>query len=156
MNYIVDIFTNPVLMIPAISWLVAQLAKLILTLVIEKRFDAGRLFGDGGMPSCHTATVISLAMMCGVKAGFDSVVFALSLIFAIVVMRDAMGVRLEAGKQAKSIKEIAEAVNKTFLGEDVEIRTENLKVLVGHTPLQVFFGAVTGIAVTLLALWIIS
>ena len=92
------------------------------------------------MPSGHSATVTSLMIMTGYTAGTGSVSFALSLMFAAIVMHDAVGVRREAGKHAVSIKELAEAVNKTFLGTNEEIRTENLKVLVGHTPLQVFFG----------------
>ena len=88
--------------------------------------------------------------MSGHIAGFDSIMFAIAMILAIVVMHDATGVRREAGKHAVSIKELADAVNKSFLGESESIRTENLKVLVGHTPLQVVFGALVGIIIAIL------
>ena len=71
----------------------------------------------------------------------------MALVFAIVVMHDACGVRRETGKQAASIKELADALNDMVRDRDIEIKTERLKVLVGHTPLQVFFGALLGITV---------
>ena len=143
-----DIFKNDVLWIPFIAWLVAQLFKTVIYLIVEKKFDIKRLFGDGGMPSGHSATVSALAVMCGYVCGIDSPIFALSAILMIIVMKDAMGVRREAGKQAVSIKELADIINQAFAGKTEEIRTEKLKELVGHTPMQVFFGFVTGIAVS--------
>ena len=145
MNYLLDFLHNEVLWVAIGSWGIAQVVKLIIHLIIEKKLVFERLFGDGGMPSCHSATVCALMVMVGYTAGTASVAFAIALVFAVVVMHDATGVRREAGKHAVSIKELAEAVNKTFLGTNEEIRTENLKVLVGHTPLQVFFGALLGI-----------
>ena len=143
-----DIFKNDVLWIPFIAWLAAQLFKTVIYLIVEKKFDIKRLFGDGGMPSGHSATVGALAVMCGYVCGIDSPIFALSAILMIIVMKDAMGVRREAGKQAVSIKELADIINQAFAGKTEEIRTEKLKELVGHTPMQVFFGFVTGIAVS--------
>ena len=143
-----DIFKNDVLWIPFIAWLAAQLFKTGIYLIVEKKFDIKRLFGDGGMPSGHSATVSALAVMCGYVCGIDSPIFALSAILMIIVMKDAMGVRREAGKQAVSIKELADIINQAFAGKTEEIRTEKLKELVGHTPMQVFFGFVTGIAVS--------
>ena len=101
------------------------------------------------MPSGHSATVTSLTIMCGFVEGFNSVAFAVAAILAGVVMNDAVGVRREAGKHAVSIKELADAVNKSFLGKSESIRTENLKVLVGHTPLQVVIGATIGVVVSI-------
>jgi len=108
------------------------------------------------MPSAHSATVMCLATMVGWTVGFGSATFALSFIFAVVVMRDAIGVRRETGKQAASIKQLAESVNKIFHTKDNEIKTENLKVLVGHTPLQVLFGAIGGVLVAVFYILIFS
>ena len=141
-----QLISNEVLLVGLSGWLVSQILKFIINLVIERKFDFQRLFGDGGMPSGHSAMVSALATMCGVKFGFGSVYFAIAAAFAIIVMHDALGVRREAGKHAVSIKEMAEALNKTFTGQTDKIRTENLKIFVGHTPLQVFFGSMLGIS----------
>ena len=147
MAFIEKILSNHVLIAPIIAWLLCQVIKFFINLIIEKKFDIHRLFGDGGMPSGHSATVTSLAVMCGYTAGVDSVAFAISMILAAIVMHDAVGVRRDTVKHAVSIKKLAAAVNKMFLERDKEIMTENLKILVGHTPLQVLFGAVTGLVV---------
>lgn len=150
MEILNQLVSNYVLIVPIIAWAIAQTLKIFTNLIVEKEFVFKRIISDGGMPSAHSATVVSLAVMCGWSQGVGSALFALALLFATVVMHDAVGVRRETGKQAASIKELAEAVNKTFLGKDAEIRTENLKVLVGHTPLQVIFGALTGLTVAIL------
>ena len=152
MDFINQLFSNYALLGAITAWAFAQLLKFIFTIIVEKKVDFKKFFSDGGMPSAHSATVTSLAVMIGwtAEGSFASVEFALAMIFAVVVMRDAVGVRREAGKHAKSIKELAEAMNKAFLDDDEEIRTENLKLLVGHTPLQVFFGALLGIIVATL------
>lgn len=147
MDFVRDLFKNYLLLVPIISWLVCQLAKVIIHLIFEHKFSIERMFGDGGMPSGHSATVFSLAVATGWAYGFDSVVFAITAVLAVVVMHDAMGVRREAGKHAESIKEIAEHINEFFKEKDVKIRTEKIKKLVGHTPLQVFVGAIVGLAV---------
>ena len=150
MDILKQLISNQALIVSLAAWLIAQIFKVFTNLFVEKTFDIKRLVGDGGMPSAHSATVMALAIMVGWTSGFDGVAFAVSLIFAVVVMRDAVGVRRETGKQAESIKDIAEALNQTFLGENSEIRTENLKILVGHTPLQVTFGAILGAAVSVI------
>ncbi len=147
MDFVRDLFKNYLLLVPIISWLVCQLAKVIIHLIFEHKFSIERMFGDGGMPSGHSATVFSLAVATGWAYGFDSVVFAITAVLAVVVMHDAMGVRREAGKHAESIKEIAEHINEFFKEKDVKIRTEKIKKLVGHTPLQVFVGAIVGLVV---------
>ena len=155
MNFLIalwEIITNDVLLVPAFAWFVAQLLKLLITAVVNRRFTAERLIGDGGMPSGHSATVMSLAMMCGYTAGFDSTTFGLAMIFAVVVMHDALGVRREAGKQAISIIKMAEIINAYITEKDENVKTEKLKTLVGHTPLQVVCGAFVGFVVFLLYL----
>lgn len=150
MENLKGILSNHVLFAPLIAWILSQIIKAVINLFIYRKFSLERLLGDGGMPSAHSATVMCLCIMIGWTAGFGSPIFALSFIFAVVVMRDALGVRREAGKQAASIKELAGAVNKIFHTKDTEIKTENLKVLVGHTPLQVIFGAITGAIIAVL------
>lgn len=144
------ILTNPVLLVPTCSWFVAQVLKAIINAIINKKFSFDRLIGDGGMPSGHSATVTSLALMVGLsKCGFDSPEFALAMIFAVVVMHDATGVRRETGKQAVSIIKMAELLNDYFSEQDEHIKTDKLKVLVGHTPLQVVCGALLGAAIAI-------
>ncbi len=149
MEILRDIISNHTLIVPIIAWALSQVFKTFTYLIIEKKLDMKRIISDGGMPSAHSATVISLMVMCGWSQGFGSALFAVSMIFAIVVMRDAVGVRREAGKQAASIKELASTINKAFLDKNAEIRTENLKVLVGHTPLQVISGAFLGFIISI-------
>lgn len=151
---VVDFFTNPLILVPISAWFIAQVLKVIIKFLVDHEFSLERLFGDGGMPSGHSATVTSLMVMCGWCCGLGSVPFAISAILAVVVMHDATGVRREAGKQATSIKQLAEIINGMFLEKDEAIRTEKLKEFVGHTPLQVFFGAFLGIIVAIVALLI--
>ena len=150
MDVLFQIITNPVLIVPAFSWLIAQVLKSIISAIVNKKFSFDRLVGDGGMPSGHSATVTSLAVMCGVSSGFDSPVFGLSVMFAIVVMHDALGVRRETGKQAVSIIKMAELLNDYFSERDQVIKTDKLKVLVGHTPLQVVCGSLLGAAIAII------
>lgn len=147
MTDVLSIFTNEMLIVPLISWAIAQILKVVINLIIEKKIVFERFFGDGGMPSGHSATVASLAVIVGWIQGFGTAEFAIALILAIVVMHDACGVRRETGKHAASIRELAEALNSMVHESDYEVRTEKLKVLVGHTPLQVFFGALLGVTV---------
>ena len=97
------------------------------------------------MPSCHSATVTSVAVMSGLQVGFSSPVFAIACIFAIVVMHDAMGVRLETGKQAQTINQMIQMF--IDLGQPDVSPEKRLKELVGHTPLQVVVGSLIGLVV---------
>ncbi len=150
MNVFMQIITNSTLFIPALSWIIAQILKTIINAIVNKKMAFDRLVGDGGMPSGHSATVTSLAIMCGFNAGFDSVAFGLATIFAIVVMHDALGVRRETGKQAVSIIKMAEVLNDYFAEKDEKIKTDKLKVLVGHTPWQVVCGSLLGAAIAII------
>lgn len=124
-----------------LSWAIAQGTKIILTLLFEKRFDATRLVGTGGMPSSHSALVMALTFSVGKYNGFETPHFAIALIFALVVMYDAAGIRRAAGKQAEILNRLIE--------EHQVPDMEKLKELLGHTPLEVFAGAILGIAVGL-------
>ena len=149
---ILGILGNDVLIVSLTSWLIAQLTKIVINAIVNKRFDIERLFGDGGMPSGHSATVTAMALMTGFRLGFDNPIFGIAMIFAIVVMHDATGVRQEAGKHARSIIELAETFNEYLLEHDEKVKLEKLKTLVGHTPLQVLCGAGVGIIVVVLYL----
>ena len=142
MDWLIDLLTNRFLLVSLSSWFVAQVLKTILYALETRKLDITRLFGDGGMPSGHSATVTSLAVFSGLSFGFDSFQFAATAILAIVVCHDAMGVRLETGKQAIKINEIIAAFE--LLAPD-KISEANLKEFVGHTPIQVLAGILLGI-----------
>ena len=147
MNIIEELLSNRILVCGCVAWLCAQVLKTAIYSLVNHRLDLTRLYGDGGMPSGHSATVAAMATTSVVLYGLGSFEFAVTLLLAIIVMHDAMGVRLETGKQAKVIKEIAELMES--LGKDVS-NEEKLKEFVGHTPVQVTAGALLGIIVALL------
>ena len=130
------------IIIPFGVWFFIQLFKLIYDLITTKKFNFKRILGAGGMPSSHSAVVTSLATMIGTNYGVDSPIFAVSVIFAFVVMYDACGVRRAAGKQAKILNEI---VNTPGLS-GMEV-TEKLQEALGHSPVQVGVGALIGFIV---------
>ena len=146
MNDLQKVINNKFLYVPLIVWFFIQTFKVIYELVTTKKFNFKRIIGAGGMPSSHTAVVTTLAAMVGKSEGFDTPIFAMTVIFALVVMYDAAGVRRAAGKQARLLNKIVETPGLS----GVEVQERLVEVL-GHTPLQVFVGAVIGIAVGLLA-----
>lgn len=143
MNWFQELLSNGFLLVALSSWFWAQLIKTILHAIVTKRVDFTRLVGDGGMPSGHSATVSSLATAAVLVYGLGSFEFAIALVFAIVVCKDAMGVRLETGKQAAIINDIVEAFN--VLTSEEKLSDAKLKEFVGHTPLQVIAGILLGI-----------
>ena len=147
MDFLQDVFQNKIFVSAALGWLVAQVLKTIIYLIINKRFVAERMVGGGGMPSSHSATVCALATAAGMRYGGGSFEFAVAAMFAIVVMYDAMGVRRETGIQAKVLNEMMELL--TNMGKDMSAE-DKLKELVGHTPLQVLMGAILGILIAAL------
>ncbi len=147
MNYMSDLFSNTVLISAGLAWFTAQVLKIIIHCAVYKQFDRERIFGAGGMPSSHTATVCALATAVAMKCGLGAPEFAITIILALVVMDDALGVRRETGKQTKVINGMVEAFKK--MGTDVS-SNEKLKVFVGHTPAQIAAGAVIGIGVAVL------
>ena len=142
MSWVIDMLTNPFLLTGLSSWFYAQLLKTILFWVINKELDWRRMFGDGGMPSGHSATVTSVAVLTGLVCGAGSVEFALSFILAIIVCHDATGVRRETEKQAFIITELVKAFEE--LAED-KLPEVKLKKFVGHTPVQVTAGMLLGV-----------
>lgn len=147
-----ELFANRILQCSIIAWGSAQIIKIIIALIVEKRFRPDRIFGDGGMPSGHSATVMTLAIMTGWTLGFDTPWFAMATMFAVIVMNDAAGVRQEAGKHAAMLKVIGDAFNAMFTEKNEQIRTEKIKLLVGHTPLQVLLGGVLGVIVSVVCI----
>ena len=140
MNFIQELYNYKYIIVPVLLWFFIQLFKVLYDLVIFKRFNFKRILGAGGMPSSHSAVVTSLATLIGKNEGFDTHIFALSLIFAFVVMYDAAGIRRAAGKQAKLLNKIIETPGLT--GMQV---SERLVEILGHTPVQVIVGALIGV-----------
>jgi len=141
MEWLRDLFTNPILMTGVSSWFLAQVLKTIIHIFIYKRLDWRRLFGDGGMPSGHSATVTSVAVIIALVYGTGSVEFAISGILAVIVCHDATGVRLETEKQAFLINELVKAFTELTEEKLPEVK---LKQFVGHTPIQVMAGIILG------------
>lgn len=127
------------LIVPFVTWFCVQTFKVLWELATTKKFNFKRIIGAGGMPSSHTAIVVSITTMVGRSQGINSVIFAVSLIFSLVVMYDACRVRRQAGKQARILNDI---VNTPGLST-VQVR-EKLVEALGHTPLQVIVGAIVG------------
>ena len=148
MSIVLESLSNRVIQAAALSWAIAQGLKVILTLIISRRFDGSRMWGSGGMPSSHSAMVCAMMMSVGFNEGFTSSAFALAFCFAGVVMYDAAGVRRSAGKNAAVINHLLDGL----AGNGFVFDEERLKELIGHTPIQVFAGALLGILLgTLLA-----
>jgi len=126
------------LLVPVITLLVCQTLKFIIESIISRKIVWGRLFnGTGGMPSSHTSFSTSLTMMIGLNLGFDSPLFAIALVFTVIVSYDAMGLRMESGKQA-------EAINKLFDETFKDGSMKKLKEKLGHKPQEVLVGLIFG------------
>lgn len=126
------------------GWLVAQLTKMLICLIQSRRLDFRYLASTGGMPSAHSSLVSALTTAIVLTDGFNSPLFAISVVFASVVMFDAQTVRAAAGKQARLLNQI---VDELF--QEHHLSETKLKELLGHTRLEVFFGMLTGIATAL-------
>ena len=126
-----------------IAWFIAQFIKVIIVLIRDRKFDVERFVGSGGMPSAHSAFVVSLSIAVGITEGFGSAVFSVSMVLALIVMYDATGIRRAAGEQAKLLNQI---VGKWGRKEFPDVE---LKELLGHTPYEVIMGALVGILVAL-------
>ncbi len=128
---------------PIIGWFSAQLIKVAISIVRDRRFTLRMLMASGGMPSSHTSTIVALTVCIGVLQSPTDPLFAAMCVMSFIVMYDAAGVRLETGKQAKLLNKMTSDLfsdgTKKYLDRD-------LKELVGHTPLQVLAGAILGVA----------
>ena len=136
MDWLLELGTNRFLITSISSWLIAQIIKFFIHIIVYKEVDIKRIYGDGGMPSGHSATVTSLAAICGLTDGFGSVSFAIATVLSMIVCHDAMGVRRETGKQAVLINELIKAFEDLSADSD-KLPEVKLKEFVGHTPIQV-------------------
>lgn len=142
-----SLFSNYLLISAVTGWIAAQIFKVFTGMFKERSFNIlTLLFSNGGMPSSHSAAVCALVTAAVIKCGLASAEVAISGVLAMIVINDAMGVRYETGKQAKIINKITKEL---FSGKAESINT-GLKELVGHTPFQVFVGALLGITVGIL------
>lgn len=148
MELLKEISRNYILMVALSAWFCAQVIKIIIDIIVNKRIHPERLIGAGGMPSSHSALVTSMTCAVANRMGIGSGAFAIALTLSVIVMYDAMGVRRAAGEQAKIINKLMEE-HRRDKGEEIEIDRE-LKEYLGHTPLEVLSGALLGIAVYLL------
>ncbi|AEV68657.1 divergent PAP2 family protein [Acetivibrio clariflavus] len=144
MQFINAIINNRTITVPMFAWFLAQLLKVINVLVSSKKIDFTRFIGSGGMPSSHSAFIVSLTTVVAKIKGIDSVEFGISLAVSLIVMYDAAGVRRAAGKQAKVLNQLIHSHNDKVQFD------EKLKELLGHSPFEVFMGALLGI---LIGIW---
>ena len=151
MTVLNELLHNKPLIIAALSWLVAGILKVLVELRVNRKLTISRVVGAGGMPSSHTSTVVSLLVAIGYYQGLTSTEFALATIFAIIVIHDAVGVRLETGKQAKVLNTMM-FESDAFKDLDFE---KQLKEYVGHTPSQALAGAIVGIIVSMIMIFVI-
>ena len=139
-----DLISNVTVVVALASWLAAQFIKLITFAIRERKFDYGFLFRLGGMPSSHTASAAACATSVGLRAGFGSALFALSLGLVVLIMIDAQSVRRAAGAQARLLNQIAEEFYRHH-----KFSPEKLVEFLGHTRMEVLAGAVLGVLVAL-------
>jgi acid phosphatase family membrane protein YuiD len=140
MNFLSQLFTNDIFQSAFYAWLIAQVLKVFTFYLTHQEFDLFRLIGSGGMPSSHSALVMGLSTAIGLKHGWDSSIYSLALVFSLIVMYDASGVRRAVGKQAIILNRM---IKNYYQKKNIE--NVKLKELVGHTPVEVFFGAALGI-----------
>ncbi len=142
MSFFEAVFNNEIFFIAFVSWFIAQIIKVALTVIKDKKLDFSRLIGSGGFPSSHTSFVMGMSTAVGLKLGFDSVYYAIAFTMSLVVMYDASGVRRAVGRQAEIINTMIED-----LYEHKQITDDKLKELIGHTPFEVLAGAILGVIV---------
>ncbi|MDD5594583.1 MAG: divergent PAP2 family protein [Candidatus Margulisbacteria bacterium] len=132
-----------------IAWFFAQSIKVIIYWIVDKEFSLWHFFEAGGMPSAHSASVTALTLGIALTQGWNSPLFTISLVFALIVMYDATGVRRAAGKQAEILNKIVDDIYANG-----KVRIEKLKEILGHDPIQVFAGASLAVIVTLITYYV--
>lgn len=138
------ILGNRILDVVFIAWFIAQFYKVATTIFIDKKLNIRRIFETGGMPSSHSSTMSALSTSIGIAYGTQSAIFAISFVFAGIVMYDAAGIRRAAGKHAGLLNTLLDKF-ASKVGE--KIHDGKLKELLGHTPTEVLVGAILGVAV---------
>ncbi len=147
MDTLRELLSNHVLWVALAASAIAQTLKLLLDIAKHRKLNFRVLVETGGMPSSHSALVTALATSVGLQRGWNSVEFAIALVFAFIVMYDAAGVRQAVGKQARILNQIVEE----FFQEGHELAEARLKELLGHTPIQVIAGSALGVAIAWVA-----
>ena len=146
-NSVFLIFQNKVFIATLLGWVTAQSIKIAINSIKEKRFNFRWVIGTGGMPSAHSSGVMSLATAVGIQQGFDSTIFIIALVFAVVIAFDAQGVRRATGQQAEILNKILDDIYWRR-----KIHEDRLKELIGHTPFEVFVGSLLGIVIAVLVM----
>ena len=145
MQFIQNILSaNQILTASLLSWFIAQVLKTIINFILLGKFQLERMWGDGGMPSAHSATVCAMVIATARSEGFGSAIFAVAAVVAIITMHDAMGVRRETGEQAKVLNKMIEQWIDVTEKNAPFLQNMHLKEMVGHTPLQVVAGVLLG------------
>lgn len=151
-----EIFLNFPLWAALIAIVFAQLIKIPIKLMVTKEFSPGLAFSTGGMPSSHSAAVTALTTGIGIVDGVTSTVFAASCVFSIIIMFDATGVRRQAGEQAVVLNQLIKDFQffvegaKGWNKKEETVKRRELKELLGHQPIEVFFGGLFGIGIAFL------
>lgn len=149
MHIISGLLSNFTFVAVVVSWLLAQLIKVGIYRIQEGKWNIWHFFEAGGMPSAHSAAVTSLTLAVALTLGWDSALFTICLVFALIVMYDATGVRRAAGKQAEILNKIVDDIYSTG-----KVEVEKLKEILGHDPIEVFAGATLAVAVTLFVYYV--
>ena len=146
LDLVKELISNKPLVAAVLGWFIAQVLKVVIVRIREKRFDISRMIGSGGMPSSHSAFVMALTTGVAWECGFSSPLFAVCVVLSFVVMYDASGVRRETGRQAEILNDIIE----NFGTSTPEQTGKQLKELIGHSPVEVTAGALLGILIGVL------
>ena len=145
MNFFERLLSNQALVISILAWLIAQILKILIELLIKKETNYKRLFETGVMPSSHSAFITSLAVVIGLDKGWASTEFGIAFGIVCIVTYDAAGIRRAAGNQAKVINKL---ITYNHVKNQFDVK---LKELLGHSPAEVFVGIVLGIIVAVVS-----
>lgn len=151
-----EFLTNYPILSSLAAIIFAQVIKIPIHFIATREFLPGLAFSTGGMPSSHSAAVTSLSTAVGLIEGFDSTLFAVAAVFSTITMYDASGVRRHAGTHATLLNQLVKDFQvlidgaKNWESKETYQKREDLKELLGHKPIEVFFGAITGIIVAIL------
>jgi len=155
-DQLASFFMNFPLIAALSAILFAQIIKVPIHLIVTREFKPGLLFGTGSMPSSHSAAVCALTTAIGISEGIDSILFAIAFVFSVITMFDASGIRREAGEHAIILNQLVKDFQK-FIDEATHWhdkaqyeKIEELKTLLGHKPIEVFVGAITGVGIAFL------
>ncbi len=138
---------NFILVTALVSWFIAQIVKTLFNCMICHKVDISRMWGDGGWPSAHSATVCAMVAATARMEGLNSTMFAIAAVMAIITMHDAMGVRRQTGEQAKVLNQLINEWLEQGAQKLPILGDKQLKEMVGHTPIEVISGAILGFLV---------